>query len=41
MSGALGVPDPVRGLLFDLAGVLTQSGADAVVGDLAELVDRP
>jgi hypothetical protein len=41
MSGALGVPNPVRGLLFDVAGVLTQCGADVVVGDLVELAGRP
>ena len=72
MFGALGVPDPARGLLFDFDGVLTHtaqrhaagrkvmfdefltrrgrdtreafvpcdSGADVVVGDPAELLDR-
>jgi phosphoglycolate phosphatase-like HAD superfamily hydrolase len=37
----LGLPDGIRGCLFDLDGVLTKNGADMVVADLAELLDRP
>lgn len=45
MFGALGVPDPARGLLFGPEGVLTQAAkqdaaACIVVRDLAERLDR-
>jgi hypothetical protein len=40
----LGLPDNVRGCLFDLDGVVTETakvhGADIVVADLAELMEQ-
>ena len=46
MFGAFGLPDPARGFLFDLDGVLTQTAKQhaaawkLMFGDLAELRGR-
>lgn len=37
----VGLPESVRAGLFDLDGVLLSHGADVVVKDLAELLERP